>query len=89
MKIGVKYCGGCNPSFDRKKAVERVLGDFNNFNIETANDIEAYDILLVVNGCSRSCADYEVLKTHKILFLNSLDDYDKINEAFHTMIFEV
>lgn len=85
MKIGVKYCGGCNPSFDRKKAVERVLGDFKNMNIEAVNYLTAYDILLVVNGCARACADYETLKKDKVLFLNSLEDCDKINEALHTI----
>ena len=27
MKVGIKYCGGCNPRYDRAAFVERLLSD--------------------------------------------------------------
>lgn len=28
MKIGIKYCGGCNPRYDRNQEVEKLKKNF-------------------------------------------------------------
>ncbi|HAM05516.1 MAG TPA: beta-hydroxyacyl-ACP dehydratase, partial [Megasphaera sp.] len=28
MVIGIKYCGGCNSTYDRAQEVQRLMGDF-------------------------------------------------------------
>jgi hypothetical protein len=60
MKVGVKFCGGCNPYIDRKQVNDRVKDllipqgyVFEYF------DFKDCDAFLVINGCSLSCARYE------------------------------
>lgn len=71
MKIGVKYCGGCNPHFDRTTVVKQLMKNYNNYIFEYAQIGIEYDILLIVNGCSRSCANYDLLRGSKIITIDS------------------
>ena len=57
IHIGVKYCGGCKPLFDRaerlrqvKEACPGVLFDYFEPGVK-------YDKILVINGCPAVCAD--------------------------------
>ncbi len=59
MLIGVKFCGGCNPRYDRGKAYEALkekLKDKAEFVI--AEEGKVYDHLLVIGGCTNCCASY-------------------------------
>lgn len=44
MKI--KFCGGCNPFYDRKKVYQMLL---NNKNIQSIAKT------IILNGCQRGC----------------------------------
>ncbi|MCT4619617.1 MAG: hypothetical protein N4A62_09560 [Marinisporobacter sp.] len=83
MKIGIKYCGGCNPRYDRKKFIEDVqkaLGE--NFIFEIAREGNAYDFLLVVGGCTNCCASFANIPSKKGVFcIKRHDDYEKVIEA--------
>lgn len=57
MRIGVKYCGGCNPRYDRVALVERIRRERQEDTFEGAIPGVCYDQLLVVCGCSAQCAD--------------------------------
>ena len=57
LKIGLKYCGGCNPTYDRGLMAEKIkheLGDIANFDTQIGDDV---DMVLSIQGCSVSCAD--------------------------------
>lgn len=59
MKVGVKFCGGCNPYIDRMRVIERVKsllppGEYI-FEYFDFNDCE---IFIVINGCSVACAKF-------------------------------
>lgn len=60
MKIGVKFCGGCNPYIDRKRLVEKVKAIIppGKFTFEYF-DFDDCEVFLVVNGCSLACAKVE------------------------------
>lgn len=57
MRIGVKYCGGCNPRYDRVALVDRIKEQHREDTFEWAVPGVCYDQLLVVCGCSAQCAD--------------------------------
>lgn len=65
MKIGVKYCGGCNPEY-RREDVEEVLR--KHFKIYYSSDDA--DILILINGCKKACLVEEV-KHPKFLVVDS------------------
>jgi hypothetical protein len=61
-RIGLKYCGGCNPSYDRVEyvqAIQKAAGD----RIEWVSlDEGGFAALLLVSGCDKQCvemAEYE------------------------------
>jgi len=57
LKIGVKYCGGCNPTYDRvalvKEMEERLRGEASL----ARADSEGIFLVLAVEGCATACAD--------------------------------
>ncbi len=57
MKVGIKYCGGCNPIIDRKRLVKRVMQKLPTDHIYEFFDFTECDVVLVVNGCTIACAE--------------------------------
>jgi len=65
MKIGVKYCGGCNPRYERGKALEVIKNQFiDGVSFDHAKEDMTYDVLLVIGGCTNCCASYEEYKAN-------------------------
>lgn len=57
MIVAVKFCGGCDPEYDRTEMfnkIKKALGDRVEW---TFSSQTSADYLLVINGCSRACAD--------------------------------
>lgn len=50
MKIGIKYCGGCNPTY-RREEIEEVLK--KHFQIFYSGNSE---LLVCISGCKKGCA---------------------------------
>ncbi|MDR1043275.1 MAG: hypothetical protein LBL54_05155 [Clostridiales Family XIII bacterium] len=72
-RIAVKFCGGCNPGYDRRAAYETIRGDVAARVADSGNGDEVdfvqaeegvlYDALLVINGCSNRCAAVSELRS--------------------------
>jgi hypothetical protein len=58
-RIGIKYCGGCNSFYDRVGMVEKLARKLKGIAIFLSYEDFPYDLLLIVNGCMRACADRE------------------------------
>ncbi len=56
MKRAVKYCGGCNPRYDRTAAVKRLEARLGT-PIPPVQPGQRYDEVYVMCGCSARCAD--------------------------------
>ena len=63
MVIAVKYCGGCNCSYDRGAMVDRIRREFPEATIVNAESQDGVcpDLVLVVCGCSSVCASHSHL----------------------------
>lgn len=57
MDIGIKFCGGCNPKYDRGKLYGSIREAWQEHSFETADENKKYDLLLVITGCERACPD--------------------------------
>ena len=55
MRIGVKYCGGCNPRFDRISEIKELMARYPQEEFELLNVKKQYDRVLLVCGCERTC----------------------------------
>lgn len=61
MLCGVRFCGGCNPRFDRGAALKKIKNHFEDDDVEFVNALEGvpHDLMLVIGGCTNCCAAYE------------------------------
>lgn len=62
MVIGIKYCGGCNPVYDRAKRVGKLRETNPGHEYVTPKGDQVCDYWVVVCGCSRRCAEMKNLK---------------------------
>lgn len=82
MKIGIKYCGGCNPNYDRvalAQHIQKQLEGYVTFVSPHTNDM---DIVLVLHGCPTACADITPFQNVTVWSITDPEDA----EAFITHV---
>lgn len=67
MVIGIKYCGGCNPIYNRARQVELLKKQFPEHRFCDTSQETVCDLWLVVCGCLRACASSDGLTARKRL----------------------
>ena len=83
MKAAVKYCGGCNPRYDRVALVERIVREccLTPVGLGVADT----DVAFVVNGCSRACASQtEIREARSKFVIDTPERCDIILEALNS-----
>jgi hypothetical protein len=55
-KVGIKYCGGCNPTYERVEIIQGVRFQLRDQFLFTRHDEKDIDALIIINGCPRGCA---------------------------------
>ena len=58
-KVGVKFCGNCNPHVDTGeiyRAIQDKLGQLEGFEL-VSKDTPGLDVLIVISGCPVDCAE--------------------------------
>lgn len=89
-RIGVRYCGGCNPRFDRVALVKRLEGMFPELEFVPAEAGKPYPAVLVVCGCPARCANVSGLTVPAggLIYLSGGEDLlparDKLKEALQS-----
>lgn len=89
MRMAVKYCGGCNVSYDRGAMVERLAEDFPDLEIVNADRNEAGsdpDLVLVICGCPSVCASHQHLTARRGKFLTAAEkDFEAVEKAIREL----
>ena len=67
MKVGIKYCGGCNPRYDRREFVSKLLAAHRDWDAENVREEAHYDLLYVIGGCTSCCASYSQYSADKVI----------------------
>ncbi len=80
MKIGIKYCGGCNPSYNRTEVVKKIINRHLEICFEPVKEGEQYDAVLIVNGCLSACSNHKLLNCNNKIILNSIKDFEKLDD---------
>lgn len=57
MVLFVKYCGGCNPVYDRAGLVSQTAALLGAQVVHSCP--ERADVCLLISGCARGCAKFE------------------------------
>ena len=71
IRIAIKYCGGCNPEFDRVEAMAGMLERLAKTVEVVPLDDERADMLVAVEGCPTACADLSGFKGKRVVVLSS------------------
>lgn len=75
MFVGVKFCGGCNPLYNRKELLEKLVYTYSQHQFSIADINKDYDLLIIIGGCSCCCADYNNYKYKHILKVWSMEQF--------------
>lgn len=81
--IGIKYCGGCNASYDRTRALEQIKKAFAKSEVlfENVEEKKLYNYVIVLNGCLSQCADISKIQSKNGFFsIVSLDGIKEVCE---------
>lgn len=85
MRIGLKFCGGCNPYYERGAEVQKLKNSFPQFLFEAVRTGEYYDIILLVCGCARSCVcHYREAKAGRYVILKNPEEFETFSSGIRT-----
>lgn len=71
-RLAVKFCGGCNPAFDRESVAGRIREELSEEARWVSADAEA-ELLLIINGCPAACADTPEIRSGRPAVVLSAD----------------
>ena len=77
LKVGIKYCGGCNPYYDRVAQVKRIADRLSGKVKMVGLDHDRIDLVLGVEGCNTACADLSQFDDKKIRVITNPEAAEK------------
>jgi hypothetical protein len=83
LKVGVKYCGGCNPEYDRVALVEKIEKILQEELEFVSPEAKGVQVILAVQGCSTACADLSLFQELQIRIITSVGDEEKFVEEIN------
>lgn len=87
MAVRVKYCGGCNPRYDRRAVTERLRAAFPQTEfVEMGDDEGEFDHVIVLCGCPAACASHEGLRgIHGKTVVDSAEESEKLESILRSI----
>ena len=85
LLIGLRYCGGCNPRFDRVAMVKELQKQFPDCTFVAADKNHTYSATLVICGCSARCVQTDDLTDP--LIVSSREEFPRLQIALETAYF--
>jgi hypothetical protein len=86
VKVGLKYCGGCNPTFDRVAFVRDLAASLDFVFQWVSFEDENVSCLLIVNGCEIACPDQKEFENKGLRVFSISSDELGIQEKFSSFI---
>ncbi|HHN48405.1 MAG TPA: hypothetical protein ENN08_05675 [Bacteroidales bacterium] len=86
IRILVKYCGGCNPFYDRVGLVEKIAAALRGKAQLVYSESEGLDMVLAVQGCETACTDLSLYQGLEILSITTPEEGDKFIEKINQKI---
>lgn len=86
LTIGVKYCGGCNPTYDRVALVKGIEERLRGKASLVRADSEGISLVMVVAGCATACADLSPFEGLEVWVITSPEDAEPFIRHIEAMI---
>lgn len=89
MILAIKYCGGCNPHYERGKMARELTARLTHthgdqFSYENWSPDKSYELCLVVKGCSRCISIEQGLSNcQSILTAEKPEDFSIIEQEIN------
>jgi len=77
LKVGIKYCGGCNPYYDRVDLVKQIESRLQGKVEFVSAGNDDVDLVLAVEGCQTACADLESFQGKIIHIISQKENIDE------------
>ena len=88
--VGVRYCGGCNPRYDRAALVHSLEVSFPEVSFEPFRPESAYIAVLAVCGCPVQCAlRPEEFREPQIITADNLDALPRVKARMEERLLTV
>ena len=87
MIVGIKYCGGCNPEYDRVALVEQIRCVLKGKVEFVSAQSEGVELILAVQGCATACADLTPFKGIQIKIITKTEDAERFIQEVNDIIF--
>ncbi|MDK2867760.1 MAG: hypothetical protein PWP51_1885 [Clostridiales bacterium] len=76
--IGVKFCGGCNPRYDRKAVYHRLIDLYGDDCVRLADPMRHDAILCVICGCPSKCAAFSAFCYDRIVWIDANETSERL-----------
>jgi len=77
LRIGIKYCGGCNPEYDRVAVKDQIENRLQGKVLFVSPENDDKEMILAIMGCKIACADLSLFRRLKIWKITSVEDAKK------------
>jgi len=86
MRVGLKYCGGCNPEYDRVSLVRHIEESLQGMIDFVSPESEGVDLVLAVEGCSTACADLSSFQGIEIRVITTIEAGKRFTQEIRTQV---
>lgn len=81
LPVGVRYCGGCNPRYDRVAAVKRLEELHPHRSFTAAEAARPYAAVVVACGCPSRCVETrDLMACGPLIALNGWEGTREVEE---------
>lgn len=81
VPVGLKYCGGCAPRFDRVAFVERLRDLVSDHVRFVPYDDPGVDHVVIITGCQSACVDQAPFDGKRIYLVSDEEDLLPLSET--------
>ena len=86
VRVGLKYCGGCNPEYDRVALVRHIEESLQGRVAFVSPKREGVGLILAVEGCSTACADLSAFQGMDIRVITNIDGAKRFIKAIRAQV---
>ena len=86
MRIGLKYCGGCNPGYDRVDLAQQIEENLLGKAEFVSPGSEDVNLILAVQGCSTACADLSAFQGMEIRVITNIEGAERFIKEIGTQL---
>jgi len=77
VQVGLKYCGGCNPEYDRVAMVKHIQESLQGRVEFVTPESKGVRLILAVEGCGTACADLRAFQGMEIRIIYNTEGAER------------